>query len=62
MITQVITQLVNADPQRTVQDRSEGFVGLELPSQHELHLAVWRLLAVCSVAYQIDTYSPNTSA
>jgi hypothetical protein len=34
---------------------------LELPSQHELHLAVWRLLAVCSVAYQIDTYSANTS-
>jgi len=27
MITQVIAQLVNADPQRTVQDRSEGFVG-----------------------------------
>jgi hypothetical protein len=51
MITQVITQLVNADPQRTVHDRSEGFVGLELPSQHELHLAVWRLLAVCSIAY-----------
>ena len=37
---QLIAQLVDANAQRTVQDRGEGFVGLERPAQHQRPVAV----------------------
>jgi len=44
LIAQPIARLLNAVAQRTVQDRSEGFVRLERPAQH------WRPLAVAASA------------